>query len=191
MADELPMLVTQCLAGDEFSFSTLIERFRGQVYGLCYRMLGQREDAEDATQETFVRVAKNLHRWDPERKFEPWLLTIAGNRCRTRLSKRKRRPAHFPLEVPIADNSVEIRKGQQMAEEINLALGEIRREYRTAFQMFHFAEMGYAEIAEDLKVPLGTVKTWVHRARREIVTKLQNRGAVSYTHLTLPTIYSV
>ena len=109
MADELPMLVTQCLAGDEFSFSTLIERFRGQVYGLCYRMLGQREDAEDATQETFVRVAKNLHRWDPERKFEPWLLTIAGNRCRTRLSKRKRRPAHFPLEVPIADNSVEIR----------------------------------------------------------------------------------
>ena len=73
-------------------------------------MLGQREDAEDATQETFVRVAKNLHRWDPERKFEPWLLTIAGNRCRTRLSKRKRRPAHFPLEVPIADNSVEIRE---------------------------------------------------------------------------------
>ena len=178
MADELPMLVTQCLAGDEFSFSTLIERFRGQVYGLCYRMLGQREDAEDATQETFVRVAKNLHRWDPERKFEPWLLTIAGNRCRTKLSKRKRRPAHFPLEIPIPDNSVEIRKGQQMAEEIDLALDEIRREYRIAFQMFHFAEMGYAEIAEDLEVPLGTVKTWVHRARREIVTKLKNRGVV-------------
>ncbi len=178
MADELPMLVTQCLAGDEFSFSTLIERFRGQVYGLCYRMLGQREDAEDATQETFVRVAKNLHRWDPTRKFEPWLMTIAGNRCRTRLSKRKRRPTHFPLEVPIADDSVEVRKGHQMAEEINLALDGIRCEYRTAFQMFHFSEMGYAEIAADLKVPLGTVKTWVHRARREIVTTLQNRGVL-------------
>ena len=61
----------------------LVNRFRGQVFGLCYRMLGQRQDAEDAAQETFVRVLKNLHRWDPARPFEPWLLTIAGNRCRT------------------------------------------------------------------------------------------------------------
>jgi RNA polymerase sigma-70 factor (ECF subfamily) len=65
-----------------------------------------------------------------------------------------------------------------MAEEINLALEEIREDYRIAFQRFHFNEMGYAEIAEELKVPMGTVKTWVHRARREVVTKLQNRGVI-------------
>ena len=178
MVEELPVLVTRCLAGDQFSFSRLIERFRGQVYGLCYRMLGQREDAEDATQETFVRVAKNLHRWDPTRSFEPWLLTIAGNRCRTKLSKRKRRPLHFSLEAPVADDSHLVRQGQQLAEEIHLALAGIRKEYREAFQLFHFSELGYNEIAQRLDVPLGTVKTWVHRARKDVVSKLQQRGVV-------------
>ena len=178
MAEELPVLVTRCLAGDQFSFTQLIDRFRGQVYGLCYRMLRQREDAEDATQETFARVAKNLHRWDPQRKFEPWLLTIAGNRCRTKLSKRKNRPAHFSLEVPIADNRDELRHGKQMVEEIDLALSNIRQEYRIAFQKFHFQQQSYAAIADEMEVPLGTVKTWVYRARKEVILKLRNRGVV-------------
>src|SRR5687768_16184080 len=92
-SSDLKGLVRQCLTGDQPAMLALVERFRGQVFGLCYRMLGQRQDAEDAAQETFVRVLKNLHRWDPARDFEPWLLAIAGNRCRTALSSRKRRPA--------------------------------------------------------------------------------------------------
>ena len=95
MAEELSIIVNRCLDGQQSAFSDLIDRLRGRVYGLCYRMLGQREDAEDATQETFLRVARNLHRWDPTRSFEPWLLTIAGNRCRTRLAKLTRRPKEF------------------------------------------------------------------------------------------------
>src|ERR687898_466643 len=91
--DELRSLVGQCLAGSQSAMLTLVERFRGQVFGLCYRMLGQRQDAEDAAQETFVRVLKNLHRWDQGRDFEPWLFAIAGNRCRTALAARRRKPA--------------------------------------------------------------------------------------------------
>ena len=179
MAEELPMLVTRYLDGDQTSLAELIDRFRGQVYGLCYRMLRQREDAEDATQETFFRVAKNLHRWDSSRAFEPWLLTIAGNRCRTLLSKRKRRPNVLSLEFPVEDeNSRERRAAVLLAEEIELALSCIRAEYRQAFELFHHQQLEYSEIAEKLGVPLGTVKTWVHRARREIVLKLQNRGVV-------------
>lgn len=178
MSEELPILVTRCLQGDEFSFSALIDRFKGQVYGLCYRMLGQREDAEDAMQETFVRVAKSLHQWDPERSFEPWLLTIAGNRCRTKLSKRKRRPVHFALEAPIADDSEKRSADGHMAEEIQLALSSIRKEYQEAFRLFHFAELGYSEIAERMNVPIGTVKTWVHRARKEVMLKLQQREVI-------------
>ena len=178
MAEELPLLVDRCLAGDQPSFGELIQRFRGQVYGLCYRMLGQREDAEDATQETFVRVVRNLHRWDPKRAFEPWLLTIAGNRCRTRLAKRKRRPGTLSLDYPIEDGSVEIGRGDLLAEEIEHALGSIRKEYRDAFLLFHKQELCYNEIGETLGVPLGTVKTWVHRARRELVAKLRKRGVL-------------
>ena len=179
MAEELPILVTRYLDGDQNSLAQLIDRFRGQVYGLCYRMLRQREDAEDATQETFFRVAKNLHRWDSTRAFEPWLLTIAGNRCRTLLSKRKRRPNVLTLEFPVEDeNSRERRAAVLLAEEIELALSGIRAEYRKAFELFHHQQLEYTAIAEELEVPLGTVKTWVHRARREIVLKLQNRGVV-------------
>lgn len=178
MSNEIPILVDQCLAGHQTAVRDLVLRFRGQVYGLCYRMLGQREDAEDATQETFVRVVNNLHRWDPTRAFEPWLLTIAGNRCRTRLAKRKRRPSSITLEFPVEDDSADHSAADLLAEEVELALKTVRCEYRRAFLLFHHQELSYNEIAETLDVPLGTVKTWVHRARQELISKLRQRGVL-------------
>ena len=178
VAEELSVLVDRCLTGDQLSFQKLVERFRGQVFGLCYRMLGQREDAEDATQETMVRLVNNLHRWDQNRAFEPWLLTIAGNRCRSRLAKRMRRPASLSLDRPIEDRSQLDIQAQLLAEEIDLALSDLREEYRRAFLLFHEHEKNYAEIAREMDVPLGTIKTWVHRARREIVSRLARRGVV-------------
>lgn len=156
----------------------LVERFRGQVFGLCYRMLGQRQDAEDVAQETFVRVLKNLDRWDAARDFEPWLLAIAGNRCRTALSTRKRRPAAEMLPEQVSDGLPDIQAAKNLAEEVTLALAGIREDYRQAFVLFHEQELSYGEIAEAMSVPLGTVKTWVHRARRELIDQLQRRGVV-------------
>ena len=123
-------------AGDQFALREFVNRFRGQVYGLCYRMLGQKEDAEDATQETMLRVVRNLHRWDQDRAFEPWLLTIAGNRCRTRLSQRIRRPNNLSLEHPIPDSRLISEEAKQLSEEIELALTQMRAEYRNAFKLF-------------------------------------------------------
>ena len=178
MASELCMLVGRCLEGQQNAFFELIQRFKGPVFGLCYRMLGQREEAEDATQETFVRVVRNLHRWDPERAFEPWLLTIAGNRCRTRLAKRKRRPTTQTLDYPIQDSSHLVAAADQLAEEVNVALVKVREQYKQAFLLFYKKQLCYAEIAEQLEAPLGTVKTWVHRARRELIEQLKTRGAI-------------
>ena len=177
-ADELRPLIRRCLTGDQGAMMALVERFRGQVFGLCYRMLGQRQDAEDVAQETFVRVLKNLHRWDAERDFEPWLLAIAGNRCRTALSTRKRRPAAEILPEQISDGLPDIQAAKNLAEEVSLALAGVREDYRQAFVLFHEQELSYTEIAEAMNVPLGTVKTWVHRARRELIEELQRRGVV-------------
>jgi RNA polymerase sigma-70 factor (ECF subfamily) len=171
-------LVRQCLTGDQGAMLALVERFQGQVFGLCYRMLGQRQDAEDAAQETFVRVLKNLHRWDPEREFQPWLLTIAGNRCRTALAARRRRPASELIEELVADEEPGREAGRQLAEELHLALADLRPEYRQAFLLFHEQELSYADIAAAMNVPLGTIKTWVHRTRRELIHKLRERGAI-------------
>lgn len=178
MSDNLRQLVKQCVAGDQRSMIELVERFKGQVFGLCYRMLGQREDAEDAAQETLIRVLKSLHRWDPSRDFEPWLLAIAGNRCRTALAKRCRRPTPQPLVDQLPDHSPDQQLARNLSEEVHLALQKIRDEYRQAFVLFSDHEMGYAEIAETMDCPVGTVKTWVHRARRELIALLRDRGVL-------------
>ena len=176
--DEFRGLVRRCVAGDQASMIALVERFQGQVFGLCYRMLGQRQDAEDVAQETFVRVLKNLHRWDPLRDFEPWLLAIAGNRCRTALATRKRRPSGEALPEHVPDRAPDERAAQHLGEEMMLALDKVREEYRRAFLLFHEQQLSYDEIAIAMAVPLGTVKTWVHRARRELVDQLRRRGVV-------------
>jgi len=176
--DDLHTLVRHCLAGDQAAMLALVERFRGPVFGLCYRMLGQRQDAEDAAQETFVRVLKNLHRWDAERDFMPWLLAIAGNRCRTALASRKRRPVAESMVELIPDDTPDRCGADQLAEEVHLALADLRPEYSQAFLLFHNQELSYAEIAQAMEVPLGTIKTWVHRARRALIDHLRRRGAI-------------
>ncbi len=178
-ADDLRPLICRCLTGDQGAMLALVERFRGQVFGLCFRMLGQRQDAEDVAQETFVRVLKNLHRWDAARDFEPWLFAIAGNRCRTALSTRKRRPSAEILPEQISDGLPDMQAAKNLAEEVTLALAGIREDYRHAFVLFHEHELSYGDIAEAMNVPLGTVKTWVHRARRELIDQLQRRGVVA------------
>lgn len=173
MSDDLRSLVRRCLDGDQSAMLGLVDRFRGQVFGLCYRMLGHRQDAEDVAQETFVRVLRNLHRWDSSRDFEPWLLAIAGNRCRTALAARGRRPSPQPLCDLVADSSQHEQAARHLAEEVQVLLQKLRSEYRQAFVLFHEHQLSYAEIAEVLNCPLGTVKTWVHRARRELIRALQ------------------
>ena len=139
-------------------------------------MLGQRQDAEDAAQETFVRVLKNLPRWDATRDFLPWLLAIAGNRCRTALSKRGRQAGLSEA----AEESVDPRSGladpDDLATELVLAIGRLRHEYKMVFTLYHEQNLPYEEIAQALGRPVGTVKTWLHRARAELAEHLSRRG---------------
>jgi RNA polymerase sigma-70 factor (ECF subfamily) len=184
LIDELRALIARCLARDQSAMLDLVERFQGQVFGLCYRMLGQRQDAEDAAQETFVRVLRNLHRWDSARDFEPWLLAIAGNRCRTALANRMRRSGVLALVEDFADSSnQDVETSRGLVEEVDLAMARLRAEYRQAFVLFHEQELSYAEIAAAMQCPVGTVKTWIHRARLEMIDFLRSRGiAQEYRH---------
>jgi len=155
----------------------LVDRFRGHVFGLCYRMLGHRQDAEDVTQESFVRAIRSLANWDSRRDFLPWLLAIAGNRCRTALASRRRLPKPS-FEVEELPDAHSLRVERHLGEEVSLALARLRDEYRQAFVLFHEQQLTYSEIAEALDCPVGTVKTWVHRARRELADHLRRRGVV-------------
>lgn len=169
----------RCLAGDQQAMLDLVKQFQGRVFGLCLRMLGQREDAEDCAQETFVRALRHLDKWDPSRRFEPWLLAIAANRCRTLIGKRMKAPRNETLPADsLTDDHHQRYAAEQLAEELQLALNQIRPEYRQAFVLFHNHELSYLEIAETLDAPVGTVKTWVHRARKEVIAQLTRRNVV-------------
>lgn len=181
--EDVRALVKRALSGDQHAMLKIVEQYKQRVYGLCYRMLGQREDAEDVSQEAFIRVLKNLPRWDQERAFEPWLLTIAANRCRTRLAQRKRREPLQTLPFAPSDDrwSNETAAGQ-LLEEVDLALAELPEKHARAFTMFHRQQMPYADIAAEMGVPQGTVKTWVHRARNELMKRLVARQVVEKRH---------
>lgn len=177
LTEEFRELVERCRRGEQTALAALVEQFQDLVFGLCYRLLGHRQDAEDVAQDSFVRAIRSLDRWDPSRDFRPWLLTIAGNRCRSTLAARRRRPlASGELEdVPATG----VHPPSEHAEELQRALAQLRDEYRRAFLLFHTHEMSYAEIAAALACPVGTAKTWVHRARRELAEHLRRRDAIT------------
>jgi RNA polymerase sigma-70 factor (ECF subfamily) len=174
---EIERLVSDCLAERPDAMAALVDRFRGPVLGLCFRMLGQWQDAEDAAQETFLRVARSLPRWDPHRAFEPWLLAIAANCCRTVLARRNREPIAEPLREPLSSpvepDAIRL-KG--LSEEIDRVLATLPDDWSRALRLFHQEGLDYQQIAERLGRPVGTVKTWVHRARLLMLERLRRRG---------------
>jgi RNA polymerase sigma-70 factor (ECF subfamily) len=175
----LQRLIDGCLARDERAIRGLIERYQGRVMALCCRMLAHHQDAEDVAQETFVRVVRSLSKWDRTREFEPWLLAIAANRCKTLLSHRGRHQKAALAEEPSCVRASEDRAAKNLSEELQLGLLQLRTEYRQAFVLFHEHEMSYQEISETLASPLGTIKTWVHRARQELIQFLTRRGVIA------------
>jgi len=176
-ADEA-VLVRRCLRGDAEAVQTLVDRFQADVYSLCVRLLRHRHDAEDVSQEVFLRIFRSLRRWDPTRPLKPWIMGITVNRCRTWLTQRSRRPElqnylQDTAPGPPPDDSTEL------VREIQDALKDLRPEYRTVFVLFHQQGQPYEDIAAALERPVGTIKTWLHRARLEVLERLRRRGMVS------------
>jgi RNA polymerase sigma-70 factor (ECF subfamily) len=173
------------LNGDGGAIRALVDSHHTAVFGVCMRLLNHRHDAEDVTQEVFLRVFRSLRQWDSARPLKPWILGIAVNRCRTWLAQRARRPdladyLHDVAESPVADDVAELTR------EIHRALQSLRAEYREVFVLFHEHNQNYETIAQVLGCPVGTVKTWLHRARVEVLGALRQRGMVEWDRAAAP-----
>ncbi len=167
-------LVARCLRGDRSAMRELVERLERPVLALCLRMLRHRQDAEDAAQESLVRVCKHLATWDGSRSLLPWVLAITANRCRTALERRSRRGRTVELLEEEADSPPAM--DGELGEEVSRALAQLREEYRHCFILFYEQELSVQEISQVLQVPEGTVKTWLHRARKQMAEHLRTRG---------------
>ena len=183
-----PEVVAQARKGSEAAYRELLTRYERPVFSLVFRMVRDRETAEDLAQETFIKVLKNLDRYSPEFKFSSWLFKIANNLTIDHL--RRRRVDTISIEgspdavtaesaratsiavVSPGESPLEELESKELGSAIERAIGKLRPEYRACIMLRHVDGKSYEEIAEIVKLPLGTVKTYIHRARHELRTAL-------------------
>jgi RNA polymerase sigma-70 factor (ECF subfamily) len=171
--NETLRLVELCQLRDEASVRLFIQRYQQLIFAVSFRMLGQREDAEDVTQESLLRALNNLHQWDKQRSIKPWLVTIAVNRCRTRLSQRKVQLHQLEFENQIPEHHTH--ENNDLQEELRLAIESLKPEYRLCFSLFYQQQCSCQEISEIMECPVGTIKTWLFRARQILMDHLSRR----------------
>jgi RNA polymerase sigma-70 factor (ECF subfamily) len=160
--------------GDDNAFANLVEAYQVPVYNLCCRMLGDPDQAEDAAQETFLKVYRGLKRYDPNRPFTTWLLSIASHHCIDRL-RRRRIPAislsellpnqQKPDDSPGPEAVLAISEHQQAVRGMLEHLGN---RDRVVIVLRYWYELSYDEIAQTLSTSVSSVKSRLHRARRQL-----------------------
>jgi RNA polymerase sigma-70 factor (ECF subfamily) len=159
-------LAKRAAQGDREAFGELVASHQAGVYNVAFRMLGERRDAEDATQETFLRAFRAIHTLDPQRPPGAWLKKIAVNVCLNRLEHRGTLTLEDDEALPTNDPGPE---SQTIAREqnhlIRAALLSLPARYRAAIELRHYQELSYVEMAETLNRPLSDIKSDLFRAR--------------------------
>jgi RNA polymerase sigma-70 factor (ECF subfamily) len=178
---ELALLAAR---GREAAFREIVTRYERPVFSLVYRMVRDRSLAEDLSQEAFVRAFNAIGTYKPSYKFSNWILKIANNHAIDHLRRRKLdtvsihgsphastpdEASRTELAVASGDESPqEYLENKELGSQIERAIGRLREEYRSVILLRHVEGYAYDEIADIMGLPLGTVKTYLHRARAEL-----------------------
>ena len=171
-------------SGREAAYRELVRRYERPVFALLYRMVRDRELAEDLAQETFIKALNAIESYRPEFKFSSWIFKIANNAAIDHLRRRELDTLSLDgsphAETPEAMQATALQIGarqespldtveaRELGGAIEAAIGRLRPEYRSCILLRHVEGRAYEEIAEILNLPLGTVKTYIHRARNEL-----------------------
>lgn len=177
-------LVRLCLKGQERAAHELVSRYQRPVFSFICRMVRDRELAEDLAQDTFIRAFDNLAKYDPDYKFSSWLFKVGHNLTVDHIRRRELDTVsiHGAPDAVTSDQQEatsvilesefeqpdELLEARELGASIEEAIERLRPEYRTAILLRHVEGYSYDEIAEVMEIPLGTVKTYIHRARAEL-----------------------
>ena len=162
--------MARCLAGDVQAFATLVERYQRVLYNLGLRMLGNPEDARDASQTAFLKAWQKLSSFDPRYRFFSWIYKITVNECLNVINRRRRtEPLDPQVELPSREDASSTLRAREASERVQKALLRLSPEQREVVILRHFLEMSYSEIAATLTVPEKTVKSRLYEARQRLV----------------------
>ncbi len=166
---------------EDGAFGELVRRYQTSVYNVCYRLLGERGEAEDLTQEAFLRAYLRLNSFDVERPFGPWMRRVAANLCLNHL--RRSQLPQVPLNEEYEGSLQALERAPETAQErseaaetLRTAILDLPPQYRAVIELRHFHDMSYAEISSMLEVPLSDVKSHLYRARKQLAARLREDG---------------
>ncbi len=175
--------VHAAIDGDQEAFAEILYTFQDAVYNLCYRMLSNRTEAEDATQDAFLKAYNNLTRYDHQRSFKTWILSIASNHCIDRL--RKRRMHYVSIDEPIPE-TLSLSSDDPMPEQATLQnergamiqalLDALDPDYRLAVVLRYWYDYSYAEIADEMETTESAIKSRLFRARKMLAAHMAAQG---------------
>ncbi|MFX3636058.1 MAG: RNA polymerase sigma factor SigW [Candidatus Pristimantibacillus sp.] len=180
-------LARLALKGDQRAFAELVTLYQDKLFHMAYRMLNNRQEAEDVVQEAFLRVHKNLERYDENLKFSTWIYRIATNLCIDRL--RKRKPTYsldaessehegldgysmIPSDNRTPESEMLLSETQRIIHE---AIESLPPKYKTVMMLRYIQELSLQEISDVLDMPVTTIKTRVHRGREFLRKKLEHK----------------
>ncbi len=169
---------------DSNAFNELVNRYKNKLVNYLYRFTGSIEDAEDVAQDVFVRIFRMKHTYMEMGKFKPWFYTIAGNQVKSHLnSKSKRRAFSLSRTFGEDDREMEIADNQRIADEqltageeveyVQKAIDKLELKHKEIIILRDIEDMEYEEISEVLKIPVGTVKSRINRARESLKVLLE------------------
>lgn len=174
--------VQAALSGDEAAFTALVEAYATPVYNLCYRMLGDPVEAEDAAQETFVRLYRRLHTYDQTRKFSSWVLAIASHHCIDRLRRRRLKKVsieELPPWQPLISHRArpeDIVAERDRDTRLQALLMELPEDYRLPLVLHYWYGYSYDEICEITGLSLSALKSRLHRARHRLAKIMREKS---------------
>jgi RNA polymerase sigma-70 factor (ECF subfamily) len=165
------------LQADHQAFGELVRRYQTSVFNVCYRIMGERLEAEDMTQETFLRAHDRLGTYDADRPFGPWIRRVGANLCLNTIKRRQL--TMLPLDEELEGSTTRVEERPEVArvyaersEAIRDAILELPVQYRVVIELRHFFDMSYREIAEAVGLPLSDVKSHLFRARKLLAERL-------------------
>jgi RNA polymerase sigma-70 factor (ECF subfamily) len=180
-------LIERCLKGDERAWEQIVRQHWRRVFNVAYKFVGRHDEAEDLTQDVFLKVFKSLATFDRRANFQTWLVSVSRNLCidHYRSVRKERETINRDVNADdLSPQSVEISahvalERLDLAQELRRALRELPETLRTAVVMRDIQELSYQEIADRMQLPEGTVKSRINRGRHELarqITRLREKG---------------